>query len=75
MFKIGKSKKTGEYLILELRNSKWDRYNCGWDEQSFKAVLKRLKRNRFKREQNEILSDLCGTSARAAREDMGLPKS
>ena len=34
--------------------------------------LKRKARNTFRREQNQILRDLCGTSARAAREDMGL---
>jgi hypothetical protein len=33
---------------------------------------KRHERNRARREQNQILRDLCGTSARAAREDMGL---
>ena len=33
---------------------------------------KRIKRNAIKRERNEILSDIAGTSARAARLDMGL---
>lgn len=36
-----------------------------------RAILA-YKRNRAKREQNAILRELCGTSARAAREDMGL---
>lgn len=33
---------------------------------------KRLKSNRYAREKNEMLRDLCGTSARAAKLDMGL---
>ena len=32
----------------------------------------RLKNNSIKRERNEILRDLCGTSAAAAKRDMGL---
>lgn len=30
------------------------------------------RRNAVRRETNQMLSNLCGTSARAAREDMGL---
>ena len=41
-------------------------------EKALKEFMKREKRNRNRREQNAILRDLCGTSARAAREDMGL---
>ena len=33
---------------------------------------KRQERNRIRRERNQMLRDLCGTSAKAAREDMGL---
>ena len=36
---------------------------------------KRRERNARRREQNQVLRDLCGTSARAAREDMGLSRS
>lgn len=32
----------------------------------------RIKRNAIKRERNEVLRDLTGTSAAAARRDMGL---
>ena len=32
----------------------------------------KCRRNRLKRQENEILRMLCGTSARAARADMGL---
>jgi hypothetical protein len=39
-----------------------------------KQEQSRRRRNAFRREQNEILRDMCGTSARAAREDMGLAK-
>jgi len=34
--------------------------------------LSRRRKNKNKREQNAALCELCGTSARAAREDMGL---
>jgi hypothetical protein len=33
---------------------------------------KKLKRNAYNREKNQILKDLCGTSARQAKIDMGL---
>jgi hypothetical protein len=36
--------------------------------------LKRCKRNARRRAENAILRDLCGTSARAARIDMGLSR-
>jgi hypothetical protein len=36
------------------------------------AVFKSSDRNTNRREQNAVLRELCGTSARAAREDMGL---
>jgi hypothetical protein len=35
-------------------------------------AFKRRQRNAAARARNQILRDLCGTSARAAREDMGL---
>jgi len=34
--------------------------------------LSRRKRNANNRAKNQILRDICGTSARAAREDMGM---
>ena len=40
-----------------------------------KNARKEIKKKRYnaaRRERNQILRDLCGTSARAAREDMGL---
>jgi len=42
-------------------------YNCPVSQ-----TLKRIERNAQKRAENQILRDLCGTSARAARADMGL---
>ncbi len=33
---------------------------------------KRRRRNAYKRLQNEVLRDVCGTSAKAARADMGM---
>ena len=37
-----------------------------------KKCLQRNQRNAAARARNQILRDICGTSARAAREDMGL---
>ena len=39
---------------------------------SHKIYCPKCERNLQRRVENEILRDLCGTSARAAREDMGL---
>lgn len=36
------------------------------------ADYRRLERNAFNRERNQVLRDITGTSARAARLDMGL---
>ena len=41
-------------------------------EQARNKELARRKRNADARARNQILRDLCGTSARAAKEDMGL---
>lgn len=41
---------------------------------SAKAELSRRRRNALRRAENEMLRELCGTSARAAREDMGLSR-
>jgi len=40
-----------------------------------KLYCPKCRRNRDRRLQNAMLRDLCGTSARAARLDMGLSKS
>ena len=37
-----------------------------------RADIKRRARNADRRARNAILQEMCGTSARAAREDMGL---
>lgn len=39
---------------------------------AFDDNVKRLRRNAHNRAKNKILQDLCGTSARAARMDMGI---
>lgn len=38
----------------------------------FKKQIQRLERNARRREMNQFLRDITGTSARAAREDMGI---
>ncbi len=38
-------------------------------------IERNARRNRIRRETNDMLRDITGTSARAAREDMGLPRS
>jgi hypothetical protein len=43
----------------------------GFDHYCY-AEYQRTRRNTNRREQNAVLRELCGTSARAAREDMGL---
>jgi hypothetical protein len=43
-----------------------------WTKQECLNDYKRIKRNAIKRERNQVLSDLTGTSARQARLDMGI---
>ena len=47
-------------------------YTYGACDDCTKAALRAYKRNRDSRAKNAILREVCGTSARAAREDMGL---
>lgn len=39
-----------------------------------RAERARIERNRIRRKTNQMLRDITGTSARAAREDMGLSR-
>lgn len=53
----------------------WASARCKHINDNCKACADRIrtrKANQFKREQNEVLRDLCGTSAAAARRDMGI---
>ncbi len=48
---------------------------CGKPEEAkvwFERLTALLGRNRARREQNAVLRELCGTSAAAARRDMGM---
>lgn len=38
-------------------------------------IARNAERNRIRRETNQMLRDITGTSARAAREDMGLSRA
>lgn len=55
----------------DTENQQYNRYFRPTDN----TYLRRQERNRIRRETNQILRDITGTSARAAREDMGLARS
>ena len=40
--------------------------------EKYRKLRIKITRNRYARERNQILRDLCGTSARQARIDMGM---
>jgi hypothetical protein len=72
MFKILRRKSTQKFVVAELKDYKWViSQDFDTKEEALKR-LKQLKRNAHKREENQILKDICGTSARSARIDMGL---
>lgn len=72
MIKLLRRKSTQKFVIAELRNNKWEiSQDYDTKEEALKRI-KQLKRNAHKREENQILRDMCGTSARVARLDMGL---
>jgi len=72
MIKILRRKSNQKFVVAELKNEKWI---ISQDYETKEEALKRLKQlkiNAHKREENQILRDICGTSARMARIDMGL---
>lgn len=66
--KLYRSKVTGDYFIIGPagKTREWDT-----KEETIKDY-KRLNRNLLARQKNQILRELCGTSARQAKIDMGL---
>jgi len=50
----------------------WDKSDMELFWSNWKTTLQRARRNRLQREKNDILQTLCGTSAAAARRDMGI---
>jgi len=66
--KLLQHKQTGMYRIVGNYGSS----GSFWTKKEALEDYKRVKRNAIKRERNQILSELCGTSARAARADMGM---
>ena len=72
MIKIMRRKSNQKFVVAELKDNNWIiSQDYDTKEEAFKR-LKTLKRNAHKREENQILKDICGTSARSARLDMGL---
>ena len=61
----------GRYWIntAELRD---DAYGILLEPGEYEIIPNRAKRNAARRAENAALRELCGTSARAAREDMGI---
>lgn len=66
--KLLQHKQTGMYRIVGNYGSS----GSFWTKQEALKDYNRVKTNTIKRERNQILSDLTGTSARQARLDMGL---
>jgi hypothetical protein len=72
MFKILRRKSTQKFVVAELKNGKWIISQDYETKEEAIQRMKELKRNAYKREENQILKDICGTSARSARLDIGL---
>jgi hypothetical protein len=66
--KVLRNKETGQIRVL----GNYGVTSYFQDKESAMKDYKRIKRNSLNRFRNEILRDITGTSARAAREDMGL---
>lgn len=74
MIKLLRHKIEGYFIVKEYdyKGVRYEKkYNPDQKAQALKDY-KRLKRNAYTREKNSILSDICGTSARQAKIDMGL---
>jgi len=60
-----------ECVICKIEHDRVGKKTCGSPACLHKNLI-RAKRNKQRREENAILRELCGTSAAAARRDMGL---
>ena len=69
-YRLIKSKTTGERAIINNTTSEVITEHA--QPERYKELRKKAITNMFKRERNAILTELCGTSAKAARLDMGL---
>mgnify|MGYP001359603492 CR=1 FL=1 len=71
MVKLLRNTKTHLFRVMSIKEGivTYSEYS---DYHIANELCKKLKRNEKKREENQILQDLCGTSARQARIDMGL---
>ena len=67
MLALYRHKTNGTFVLLD-RKSKTEYTN----EKDARQAYAKALRNKNAREKNELLRDLCGTSARVARLDMGL---
>jgi hypothetical protein len=72
MIKAYKHKINGSYTVIDWRQGKVYARQDNLTLQKAKQLKKQWQNNEYRRAQNEVLRDLCGTSARAARLDMGL---
>lgn len=60
------------YNVMNCYCQKHVGYFMRQDKKTLRQYCPQCEKNANKRAENQILRDLCGTSARAAREDMGL---
>ena len=75
MIKLLRHKTELYWIVRELNSNGSIRNEKKFDPDNRKDAIKycrKLKRNSYKREENQVLKDLCGTSARSARLDMGI---
>ena len=69
---FGKSKSTGMYAAWEQKKAGYVKiHECATIDE-MKAYIGHLKSLAAKRESREMISDICGTSYRAAMRDMGI---
>jgi hypothetical protein len=72
MVKLMRSKKTGNLHLIEIEQGKIRQNKIVSDISEAKTLKKKWAKNQYKRLENQMLRDICGTSARQARIDMGL---
>ena len=69
---IGRIKSTNNLVIWEKKRNSWKIIHECADMESIKKTLTRLKENAYKRDCRKMIADLCGTTYKAAMQDMGL---
>jgi len=73
MVKLMRHKQTSKLHVIEIdRYGKMRQNKIVNDKQEAIVLMRKWNLNASKRLQNNMLRDLCGTSARQARLDMGL---